>query len=65
MVEVKNLIYNNKSVDDGAANYAFFDSFYGGIHLPYSEFNNLADMLMKSMSFLQCDMNENEKKCWF
>jgi hypothetical protein len=32
--EVKNILYNEKSFDDGYKNGGVFDSFYGGIHLP-------------------------------
>lgn len=65
MVEVQALLYNNQTVDDGEANYAFFDSSYGGIHLPYSEFDTLSQIFEKNMNALQCNKSEGEKKCWY
>ena len=37
LAEMKNIFYNDKSIDDGFRNMAVFDSFYGGLHLPISE----------------------------
>lgn len=65
MVEVQSFLYNNHTVDDGEHNFAIFDSYYGGIHLPYSEFDRLATMFKANVSGLVCDMGEGEKKCWY
>ena len=48
--EMRNVLYNMVSFDDGYFNEAVFDSFYSGIHLPVSEWVPLFQQIQKNIS---------------
>lgn len=58
--EMRNVYYNAKSFDDGEINDAVFDSFYGGILLPITEWEPLfkeieANLTSAGKKYLICD----------
>lgn len=75
--EMKNIFYNrssfndtkfeDKSIDDGFQNMAVFDSFYGGIHMPVSEWKPLFQMETNSLSAKGIDLICNYKSysCYY
>lgn len=67
--EMKNIFYNDKSVDDGFRNTAVFDSFYGGVHLPLSEWTPTIESIKRDLNsqrknYLECDMNVTYNCTW-
>jgi hypothetical protein len=73
--EMRNVFYDKKSFDDGKVNDAVFDSFYGGIHLPLTEWVPLMQSIMQNLEkqdkdYLECDFKTTYKcqyhtKCSF
>ncbi len=66
--EVRNILYNQKSFDDGFKNDGTFDSFYGGIHLPQVEWTKTfteiqANLTAAGKNYLSCDMGN--MTCYF
>jgi hypothetical protein len=47
--EMRNVFYDGKSFDDGKVNDAVFDSFYGGLHLPLTEWTPLMQSIMDNL----------------
>lgn len=67
--EMKNVFYNNQSFDDGYVNFAVFDSFFGGIHLPNSEWKPLFESILRNLTsngkdYLKCDL-ETRHYCYY
>ncbi len=75
--EMKNIFYNrtsfndtkfeDKSIDDGFQNMAVFDSFYGGIHLPVTEWKPLMKMETQALTAKGIDLKCNQKtySCYY
>ena len=75
--EMKNIFYNrtsfndtkfeDKSIDDGFQNMAVFDSFYGGIHLPQTEWKPLMSMEKAALKAKGIDLICNQKSfsCYY
>jgi hypothetical protein len=66
---MKNIFYNGSSIDDGFKNMAVFDSFYGGVHLPLSEWKPTFEAIQRKFAaerkgYLECDMNTNYNCSW-
>lgn len=58
--EMRNVFYNGASFDDGEINDAVFDSFYGGLLLPLTEWKPLFDQIQANLTkqgkkYLICD----------
>lgn len=64
-VEINNILYSTVSIDDGQHNFAFFDSFYGGIHIPLEEFLLLARQLQRTHNEIFCNTKADNSRCWF
>lgn len=66
---MRNVFYNKKSFDDGFRNLAVFDSFYGGVHLPLTEWTPLIETIQRELTaqrknYLECDMTTNYNCSW-
>lgn len=48
--EMKNVFYNRESFDDGYVNMATFDSFFGGIFLPLTEWRPLFETIQRNLT---------------
>ncbi|TNV78468.1 hypothetical protein FGO68_gene16692 [Halteria grandinella] len=61
--EVKHFVYENKTINDGGSNYAYFDSLLGGIHLPTSEFTTITNLMTTSHPALSCNYSSTSLQC--
>jgi hypothetical protein len=64
--EMRNVFYDQDSFDDGKVNDAVFDSFFGGLYLPLSEWTPLMQSIMENLQsqgkdYLECDFKTTYK----